>query len=150
MTTLKIDGRRNNGNKGHSTKSKKKIDRRKRFSVSDNETVNSFFDEMKANVMLFYESVYSEIKAELTKEGCFYVYFHYLNDEVVYIGKGQGNRFKNWKGRAIKEHSDLLKDDILSTKIIATNLEEDVALDIEDALIKNYEPKYNIHQKYEA
>ena len=139
-----MDGRKNNGNKGHSTRSKKKFDRRKRFSVSDNKTVDEFFDEMKANTMYFYESIYSEIKAELTKEGSFYVYFHYLNDKVVYVGKGQGNRFKNWTSRQTKEHSDLLKDNILSAKIIANNLEEEVTLDIEDALIKKYKPKYNL------
>ena len=138
-----MDNRKNNG--GHSTKSKKKFDRRKRFSVSDNKTVDEFFDEMKANTMYFYESIYSEIKAELTKEGSYYVYFHYLNDELVYIGKGKGNRFKNWKNRTSKEHSELIKNGLIDCKIISNNLEEDIALDIEDALIEKHKPKFNTY-----
>lgn len=138
-----MDNRKNNG--GHSTKSKKKFDRRKRFSVSDNKTVDEFFDEMKANTMYFYESMYSEIKAELTKEGSYYVYFHYLNDELVYIGKGKGNRFKNWNNRNSKEHSELIKNGLIDCKIISNNLEEGIAFDIEDALIKKHKPKFNIY-----
>lgn len=130
-------------NDGKSTKSKKKFDRRKRFSVSDNKTVDEFFDEMKANTMYFYESIYSEIKAELTKEGSYYVYFHYHNDELVYIGKGKRDRFKNWKSRSSKEHSELIKDGFIDCKIISNNLDESIALDIEDALIKKHKPKFN-------
>tara|TARA_R110000822_G_scaffold174277_1_gene313924 strand:+ start:257 stop:679 length:423 start_codon:yes stop_codon:yes gene_type:complete len=136
-----MDKRKKNG--GHSTKSKKLTDRRKRFSVSDNKTVDVFFDEMKASTMYFYESIYSEIKAELTKDGLFYVYFHYLDGDLVYIGKGKDNRFKNWTSRNSKEHSELIRDGVVNCKIIANSLEESVALDIEDALIKKHKPKFN-------
>ena len=130
-------------NDGQSTKSKKVRDRRKRFSVSDNKTVDVFFDEMKASTMYFYESIYSEIKSEITKDGLFYVYFHYLDDDLVYIGKGKDDRFKNWNSRTFKEHSELIRDGFIKCKIIANSLEEGVALDIEDALIKKHKPKFN-------
>ena len=135
-----MDRRKFNG--GKSTKSKKLIDRRKRFSVSDNKTVDAFFDEMKANTMYFYESIYSEILSELTKTGSYYVYGHYLNDELVYIGKGQKNRFKEWN-RINQDHSELIKNRTIKPKILANNLEENIALDIEDALIKKHNPKFN-------
>lgn len=142
-----MDKRKFNG--GKSTKSKKLIDRRKRFSVSDNKTVDAFFDEMKANTMYFYESVYAEILSELTKKGTYYVYGHYLNDELVYIGKGTQNRFKNWICRTDKEHSDLIKNNKVKTKILANDLEELIALDIEDALITKHKPKYNANGQKE-
>ena len=136
-----MDKSKQNG--GHSTRSKKLTDRRKRFSVSNNKTVDVFFDEMKASTMYFYESIYSEIKAELTKYGLFYVYFHYLVNDLVYIGKGKDNRFKNWTNRTSKEHSELIRDGIINCKIIANSLEESIALDIEDSLINKHKPKFN-------
>jgi len=138
------DGRKNNGNKGHSTKSKKLIDRRKKLSVSDNKTVEAFFDEMKSRAMYFYESIYSEIFSELTKTGSYYVYGHYLNDELVYIGKGKDNRFQSWN-RGSNEHQELIKNRKIKPKIIANNLEESISLDIESALIEKYKPKFNVN-----
>ena len=73
----------------------------------------------------------------------FYVYFHYLVNDLVYIGKGKDNRFKNWTNRTSKEHSELIRDGIINCKIIANSLEESIALDIEDSLINKHKPKFN-------
>jgi len=103
-----MDNRKNNGNKGHSTKSKKAFDRRKRVSVSDNKSVDGFFNSMKEQVQLFYESTYKEILDKYIRHGEYYVYFHYFNYEIVYVGKGKNERLLN-SNRTVKEHSELIR-----------------------------------------
>ena len=71
-----MDKRKFNG--GKSTKSKKAFDRRKRISLSDNKSTQGFFDNMKEQVQLFYESTYKEILDKYIRHGECYVYFHYL------------------------------------------------------------------------
>ena len=136
-----MDKRKFNG--GNSTKSKKQYDRRKRISVSETESFNCFFDRMKEDMMVFYESAYKGFLDNHIKHGMYYVYFHYLEDEIVYIGKGKNERFSNWKNRTIEEHSKLLMDGIIKQVIIANNLTEDIALLIESSLIKKLKPIYN-------
>ena len=127
-----MDKRKNNGNKGHSTKSVKAFDRRKRISISDNDSFNMFFDRMKEDMMVFYESTYKGFLDKHIKHGEYYVYFHYLNEEIVYIGKGSN-----------KEHSELLKAGLISEVLIANNLVNDIALLIESSLISKLKPIYN-------
>jgi hypothetical protein len=137
-----MDKRKFNG--GNSTKSIKQYDRRKRISVSDTESFNSFFNRMKEDMMVFYESAYKGFLDTHIKHGEYYVYFHYLNGNLVYIGKGKNERFNQWKSRINGEHSNLLKDGFINEVIIANNLNEEIALLIEESLIKNLKPKYNI------
>lgn len=74
------------------------------------------------------------------KDGGFYIYKHYLNNELVYIGKGQNNRA--WeKTRSNSEH--IIVFDQLKVEIFCSNLIEDEALCIEKALIKFHKPKFN-------
>jgi hypothetical protein len=136
-----MDKRKFNG--GNSTKSKKQYDRRKRISVSETESFNSFFDRMKEDMMVFYESAYKGFLDNHIKHGEYYVYFHYLENEIVYIGKGKNERFSNWKNRTIEEHSKLIMNGTIKQVIIANNLTEDIALIIESSLIKQLKPMYN-------
>ena len=138
-----MDKRKNNGNKGHSTKSVKAFDRRKRISISDNDSFNMFFDRMKEDMMVFYESTYKGFLDKHIRHGEYYVYFHYLNEEIVYIGKGKGERASSWKDRSNKEHSELLKAGLISEVLIANNLVNDIALLIESSLISKLKPIYN-------
>ena len=145
MENKKIDGRKNNG--GKSTKSKKSFDRRKRVSVSDTKSTNAFFDNMKEQIQLFYESTYKEILDKHVRHGDYYVYFHYFNDEIVYIGKGKGGRVLNWNNRTSKEHSNMLRDGLIKEVIASNNLTEDNALLIEGSLITTLKPIYNTCKK---
>ena len=139
----KIDKRKFNG--GKSTVSKKKYDRRKRRSISDNDTFNEFFDSVKDSMACFYEKVYADFLEQNMKHGEYYVYFHYNMDELVYIGKGKNERAIS-HNRHYDEHSYLIKNNHIEVKIIANNLSEEVALMIEDALIRLNKPRYNIQQ----
>ena len=141
------DKRKNNG--GNSTKSKKAYDRRKKISISNNDSVNGFCDKIKEDMMVFYEASYKGFLKKHLKHGKYYVYFHYYNNEIVYIGKGFNERAFNWNSRANKEHLKLLKENKLEVKIIANNLENDIAFIIEASLIDKYNPKYNGGQKKE-
>lgn len=141
-----MDKRKFNGNKGHSTKAKKAFDRRKRISLSDNKSTQGFFDNMKEQVQLFYESTYKEILDKYIRHGECYVYFHYLKNEVVYIGKGKNERMLS-SNRTSEEHSSLLKEGLIDEVIISNNLTEENALLIELSLIKNLKPIYNTIKK---
>jgi len=135
-----MDKRKLNG--GNSTKSKKKYDRRKRISVSDTDSFNAFFERMKDDMMVFYESAYKGFLDKYVRHGEYYVYSHEYKGEVVYIGKGQKERAFSWQSR-VSGHKELLRDNKLDVVILANNLTEENALLIEDSLIKNLKPKYN-------
>lgn len=136
-----MDKRKLNG--GHSTKSKKNFDRRKRISMSDNSSVEEFFNNMKQDLNIFYEATYKHFLDKYIRHGSCYVYFHYLNDELVYIGKGTNERMFNWSNRTNDTHAQLIKDGVIKVEIIANNLTDSNALMIEDLLIKEHKPKYN-------
>tara|TARA_R110001606_G_C14935052_1_gene598462 strand:+ start:70 stop:495 length:426 start_codon:yes stop_codon:yes gene_type:complete len=138
-----MDKRKNNG--GASTKSKKAFDRRKRISISNNDSFNQFFGRVKEDMMVFYESAYKGFLDKYVRHGEYYVYFHYLNDELVYIGKGTGERVNNWSSRNDYDHSMLIAEGSIVSVIISNNLTSENALMIESALIKQYNPKYNTH-----
>ena len=135
-----MDKRKFNG--GNSTKSKKAFDRRKKIAFSDNKSTQGFFDNMKEQVELFYKSTYKEILDRYIRHGECYVYFHYLKDEVVYIGKGKNERMLS-NNRTSEQHSSLLKEGLIDEVIISNNLTEENALLIESSLIKNLKPIYN-------
>ena len=140
-----MDRRKNNG--GHSTKSKKAFDRRKRISVSDTDSFNQFFDRMREDMMVFYESAYKGFLDSHIKHGNYYVYGHYVDDKLVYIGKGKGGRIYSWANRADSEHSELIMSGKAELVVLSNNLEEGVALMIESALIEKYKPIYNGRRK---
>jgi hypothetical protein len=135
-----MDKRKFNG--GNSTKSKKAFDRRKRISLSDNDSFEMFFGQFKDNMMVFYESIYKAFLDTHVRHGECYVYFHYLDGKIVYVGKGQGERVFGWN-RTNEEHSELVKNGTITPVIIANDLTEEMSLLIESALIKNLNPIYN-------
>tara|TARA_R110000787_G_scaffold174335_1_gene286944 strand:- start:86 stop:502 length:417 start_codon:yes stop_codon:yes gene_type:complete len=137
---MKEDKRKFNG--GNCTKSKKNFDRRKRISFSDNKSTEGFYNNMKEQFQLFYESTYKEILDKYIRHGECYVYFHYLDDKVVYIGKGKNERMLSYN-RTSEEHRRLVKDGVVNEVIISNNLTEENALLIESSLIKNLKPIYN-------
>ena len=141
-----MDKRKNNGNRGHSTKSKKAFDRRKKISVSDNKSTEAFFNNMKEQVQLYYESTYKEILDKYVRHGDHYVYFHYLKNKVVYIGKGKNERMSSIV-RTSDEHSSLVRVGLIDEVIISNNLTEVNALLIEKSLIKNLKPIYNTNNQ---
>tara|TARA_R110002020_G_scaffold474210_1_gene704955 strand:+ start:49 stop:492 length:444 start_codon:yes stop_codon:yes gene_type:complete len=143
MKETKIDKRKTNGNKGHSTKSKKAFDRRKKISVSDNKSTEGFFNNMKEQVQLFYESTYKEILDKYIRHGEYYVYFHYLEGKVVYVGKGKNERLLS-NNRTSEEHGTLVRLGLINEVIISNNLTEEIALLIEGSLIKELKPVYNV------
>lgn len=134
------DGRKNNG--GHSTKSKKAIDRRKRMSLENPDNFDAFFDSIKNQLLLFYDEARKEFLDKYFRHGQYYVYIHKLNGVVVYIGKGSGERALKWY-RTKPEHSELILNNSIEIEIVANNLTEENALLIEDALIKRLNPRFN-------
>lgn len=137
-----MDKRKFNG--GKSTKSKKIIDRRRSVSISKGSKVlDKYFDNLKGDIHFLYEGIYREVVDSFTKQGKYYVYFHYFEDEIVYIGKGIEDRAFNWTNRTNPKHSNLIKNGELDVKIISPNLDEDMSLLIESLLIKNYNPIFN-------
>ena len=135
------DGRLGNGR--HSTKSKKAVDRRKRMSFDNPDVFNEFFEGLKEQMYYFYDAARKEFYEKNLNHGMFYVYFHYLDGEVVYIGKGSKERVYSWN-RRLGEHKDLVQQNKIDAKIIANNLDEDNAFLIESALIKELNPKFNV------
>lgn len=71
----------------------------------------------------------------------YYVYAHYIEDEVIYIGKGCKNRATKFDGRAYG------RDDISNIEILKRFEDEDEALAYEEEMIKYYQSigqcKYN-------
>ena len=135
-----MDKRKLNG--GHSTSSKKKYDRRKTRSISNNKTFDGFFDEMKDKMASFYEKIYSDFLEKHIKHGEYYVYAHYLEGDIVYVGKGKNGRLFS-QNRTEDKHCKMMQDGIIEEVIIANNLSNDVSLMIEASLIKTYNPIFN-------
>lgn len=136
-----MDKRKHNG--GNSTKSKKAFDRRKKLDLpSLDESFNEFTESINDQMRTYYSFLYSGFLNNTIKHGMHYVYFHYLNGQVVYIGKGKNERcFSN--NRLIEMHSESLKNNDIVVKVVANNLEENIALLIERSLIKELNPIYN-------
>ena len=135
------DGRKNNG--GKSTKSKKPIDRRKRMSFENPEQFEFFFEQIKVQMYHFYESVRKDFLDKHIRHGLYYVYLHKIEKEVVYVGKGKGERAMHWASRD-EEHGELMVNGHINIEIVANSLTEPNALLIEAALIKDLKPKYNV------
>lgn len=80
------------------------------------------------------------------KPEIYYVYSHIMDDEVVYIGKGKGNRAWS-EQRYIDEHSEwvlnCIHDEINFVKMISTRLTNKDALALEKELIQEMKPKFN-------
>ena len=70
----------------------------------------------------------------------YYVYAHFIEGEVVYIGKGCGARAFH-----PRPHCQHLADraDFSYVKFLATDLIEESSLTIEKALIEQYKPRFN-------
>jgi len=138
---MKVDKRKYNG--GHSTISKKAVDRRKRLSFSNPEAFNELIEIVSGHMAHFYESVRKDFMDEHIRHGAFYVYTHSLDGDVVYVGKGKNERAINWASRTDRHHSNLLRDGELQVEIVANYLNEENALLIEDALIQRLKPAFN-------
>ena len=71
----------------------------------------------------------------------YYVYVHYIEDEIIYIGKGCKNRATKFDGRAYG------RNDITNIEILKRFEDEDEALAYEEEMIKYYQSigqcKYN-------
>lgn len=92
-----------------------------------------------------YEDLIGSFKHDL-----FYVYAHYIDQELIYIGKGKGGRAwevksssrnDEWWSRIIKAMEDGV---IHNVRIIAAGLEEEEALAIERELIRIRRPSCNV------
>ena len=74
-----------------------------------------------------------------------YQYFN-VNDEIIYIGKAK-NLKKRVSSYFNKQHdqnkTNVLVKNIASLKYIVVNTEEDALL-LENNLIKEYQPRYNV------
>ena len=70
------------------------------------------------------------------KSGSFYVYYHIIDEEVVYIGKGSNARAWQFNRRPYNN---------ADVRIICNDISEIEALAIERELIKIHKPKYNIN-----
>lgn len=75
-----------------------------------------------------------------------YIYTHStLNDEIFYVGKGIGYRYKDGRsGRSVKWHEKT--EDGFKWNIIATNLNKEEALELEKFIIQEAKelPRYNL------
>ena len=96
--------------------------------------------------MNIYEDLIGSFKHDL-----FYVYAHYIDRELIYIGKGTGKRAwevnascrnQLWWDRIITAMED---GDTHEVRIIAAGLEEDEAFAIERELITIRKPSCNLH-----
>lgn len=76
-----------------------------------------------------------------------YVYLHYDEDEVVYVGMGKGGRCWDTHGsRRNVEHLKWLNTQLpyLKYEIVSTSENRPEILKLERELIKRYSPKFNI------
>lgn len=144
---MKKDGRKNNGNKGHSTKAKG-IDRRKKVLNVEIDGVDIFMDSVQDAANNLIKQTYNQLKEnELgIKNGTYYVYIHEIEDRICYVGKGSKDRLKEPK-RTLTTHSELIKSGDIQKRVIANNLNEKDALMIETALIKMINPVFNTVNK---
>ena len=76
----------------------------------------------------------------------YYIYQGYAGGDLVYIGKGSGDRYKHLTSgtsSSIKANEAFFKKVYVYTEIIATGLTEENALLIEKLLIKQHKPLWN-------
>ena len=77
----------------------------------------------------------------------YYVYCHKDGDEIVYIGKGRGNRAWS-EARTNDDHTEwatnCIHDSIPFVHMMSTRLTSDDAFALEKELIKEIKPKWNI------
>jgi hypothetical protein len=137
---MKEDKRKTNG--GHSTKSISKFDKRIRGNFEDKEVVDNFLEDIKDQMLDFYKKAFVNKVKEVTSDS-FYVYAHLIKNEVVYVGKGSGNRVYQ-RNRSVKEHNVLLLNGDISFKILSSGMCNEIALMVEFNLIDFYKPIYNI------
>lgn len=76
----------------------------------------------------------------------YYVYFVYHKNEIVYIGKGNGNRYKHVTSG--KSHVSGLNNlhfagEDLKVEFYLEDADENVALNVETDCIKKFKPKFN-------
>lgn len=88
-----------------------------------------------------YDNILSKAEVQGKNQG-YYVYCHKQNCEIVYIGKGCGNRAINNLNRPY----NISKDNI-SIEILFRTKNSTKAHFIEQELIQKYKPKYNKYCK---
>ena len=76
----------------------------------------------------------------------FYVYWHTINDEIVYVGKGTGDRA--WSTNRSQTWIDAMEsiDYDYQVDIVKTYFDEDAAYRHEAQLIKELNPRLNINE----
>ena len=100
----------------------------------------------KSDLTIEYKTLYEQMLGTF-KTGKSYVYYHInkTNNEVVYIGKGTGDRA--WKkgigSRNTKWYNFMQDNELIDVKIIASFLSDKEALAIEKSLIKVLQPSLN-------
>ena len=75
-----------------------------------------------------------------------YIYKHTVGSEVVYIGKGSGDRMYH-TNRTLGEHSKIMEDGGVNYEILSSGMSNEIALILEKELIKFYKPVFNINNK---
>lgn len=85
----------------------------------------------------------------MKKDNIYYVYVWYYEKEVIYVGKGKGDRYKHGNSGCSQNYClneiHFRKDsDRLRVKLIKTNLSEKDALHYETVYINTLNPKCNI------
>ena len=73
-----------------------------------------------------------------------YVYAHYDNGELVYLGKGKNGRAWTTCSRG-KEHEEWMREKLpeLDVRFIAKNLDANTARDLEKSMLKVLHPRWN-------
>lgn len=74
-----------------------------------------------------------------------YVYAHTIGETIVYIGKGTADRAQNMYHRNSTHRflQNLFGRDVIKTHILKYFKKDDTALEIEDRLIRQYQPLAN-------
>jgi len=111
------------------------------YNFEGEKYIDEFLNKIIIQVKDFYKfKLRKEIK-EITLDG-FYVYKHTVDNEVVYIGKGSGDRMYSIN-RTSGEHTKIIKDGGVNFKIISNGMTNEIALILEKELIKFYQPVFN-------
>ena len=108
------------------------------FKKGESGNVNGRPKGVKNRKPNMYKELYESIVGTF-KTGGYYVYYHVMKGEIVYIGKGKNNRAWNFSNRSQEDVKEQLE-----VRIVCNSLSEEEALAIERQLIKIHNPKYNI------